>query len=282
MTHSFNLGMTQNYAKSASIHLRSPLARLHKGLAKSLSLRSIFKYLFCALVLGLLWTKSASATQMMIFVLQEGDTFPHALIEGKNLKGGLTLDLHKALGQELNRDIKNMIVPRKRMANLLETGEADVLCFGRPEWFGTTILWSKYFIPYVDVLVARQHAKRPNSILDLANVPVGTVNGYSYPEIEKTLGPMFIREVAPSPKSNLAKLAAGRMDYAVTDTLSLAHFIKTSTPTPEFHAQNLVIADTKTACALSKKSTITLDQLNLAIDKIVASGKFDAILQQYR
>lgn len=245
-------------------------------------LKSAIACLVCLCASASVQAESANATQIVTFVVQEGDTFPHALIEGKTLKDGLTLDLHKALGKELNRDIKSMIVPRRRMANLLETGEADVLCFGRPEWFGTTILWSKYFIPYIDVLVARQNAKLPTNILDLANVPVGTVNGYSYPEIEKILGPMFIREVAPSPKSNLAKLAAGRMDYAVTDTLSLAHFIKTTTPTPQFHAQNLVIAGTKTACALSKKSSITLDQLNLAIDKIVASGKFDALLQQYR
>lgn len=282
MTHSSNLGMTQNCARSAHKHLRAFPYKAPKVIAKMHSLTLAFKCAVCVLVLALSGVESARAAQMLIFVVQEGDTFPHALIEGKNLKGGLTLDLHKALGQELNRDIKNMIVPRKRMANLLETGEADVLCFGRPEWFGTTILWSKYFIPYTDVLVSRQNAKRPTEILDLANLPVGTVNGYSYPEIEKILGPMFIREVAPSPKSNLAKLAAGRMDYAVTDTLSLAHFLKTSAPTPQFHSQNLVIADTKTACALSKKSAISLDQLNLAIDKIVASGKFDAILQQYR
>jgi polar amino acid transport system substrate-binding protein len=282
MTHSSNLGMTQKCARLVQKHLASSCSLRREAHVKAFPLTLAFKCLVYALFTTQLWTENASAAQMMTFVVQEGDTFPHALIEGKNLKGGLTFDLQKALGQELNRDIKNMIVPRKRMANLLETGEADVLCFGRPEWFGTTILWSKYFIPYVDVLVARQNAKRPANMIDLANVPVGTVNGYSYPEIEKILGPMFIREVAPSPKSNLAKLAAGRMDYAVTDTLSLAHFLKTNAPTPQFHDQNLVIAETKTACALSKKSAITLDELNSAIDKIVTSGKLDAIFQQYR
>ena len=131
-------------------------------------------------------------------------------------------------------------------------------------------------------MALRSSARVPAGPQALAGIRVGTVNGYRYTALENALGKNFIRDDAPSEDNNIAKLVAGRFEYAVVNKLLFDYYRKTRDTRQSLARDYLVLSQYEAQCALSKKSPVTQEQLNLVIDQIIGDRTFARILAKYR
>ncbi len=237
------------------------------------------KWRAAALCLALCGAAPVHADELVVLV-DTGTEMPMARINGGLLLGGLHKDLGEALAVRLGRAPRFLLLPRKRIEVVLENGGADLLCLYQPAWLPEHKGWSQAFFPFEDVLIADRSVRRPLALAELAGRPVGTLFGYRYPELERALGEAFVRDDAPSSESNVRKMAAGRVHYALTTRLELDYRRKTGA-LPELHPP-LLLKRYRTQCALSARSRISLAELNHAIDGLVGDGTLDAIVLRYR
>ncbi|MES2072555.1 MAG: transporter substrate-binding domain-containing protein [Pseudomonadota bacterium] len=194
--------------------------------------------------------------------------------------GRFQTKLGEMLAERMGRSPRFLDLPRKRMIDALESGDGDILCGYLPEWLPGAFDWSRPFIPVVQVVISASRAQRPLAISDLRGKRIGTVLGFSYPELEQELGKDFLRDDGPSMDSSLRKLAAGRFDHMVTTTSVLnAHLKQGDLPLP-LHPP-LVVKEFNTQCAVSRRGRIKLDELNKAIDSLAKSGELARLLQRY-
>jgi len=210
------------------------------------------------------------------------NAMPLASFENEQLKDGIMRDLGLAIAQRLGRTARFLPVSRNRLNGALADGQADVLCYVMPGWTEQTPLrWSRPLIPNRDLLVARADAPPIKSIAELTDEPIGAVLGYRYPEVERTLGSHFRRDDGPDMHSNLRKLAAGRVRYAIVDQLTLQY--ETRTTLREFKpGQTLTVSSFVAHCAFSLKGRVPPEELQRSADSLLQDGTVDAILARYR
>jgi len=242
--------------------------------------RSVLRHLLFA---GLLCTAAiARAGGEVIFVSTQGNTMPLAAFEGEQIKDGIVKDLGIAIARRLGRTARFVTVSRNRLVSSLTEGQADGVCYVLPAWLGDAPLrWSRPLIPNRDLVVGRMDAPAVASTAELADEPIGTVLGYRYPELEGLLGSRFRRDDAPDMPSNLRKLAAGRLRYAIVDQLTLQYEMRTSLS--QFKpGSSLTVASFGAACAFSLKGRVPADELQRSADALLLDGTMDAILARYR
>jgi polar amino acid transport system substrate-binding protein len=130
------------------------------------------------------------------------------------------------------------------------------------------------------VLVARADAPVVTSLPDLADKRVGTVLGYRYHNFDEVLGNHFAREDAPMMASNMNKLQAGRMQYAIMEKMTVQYLMRSNA-----HANmrvDLEFEPIKAHCAFSLKSNVKFADANRAINSLIDDGSVERILAQYR
>ncbi len=217
----------------------------------------------------------------LIVVLDTGTEMPMARVEHGIVTDGIHRDLALALAQAMGRSARVLALPRKRLAHALEVGEADLLCIFMPEWMPGPFDWTRPFFPISEVLVAERSAPKPQALQDLAGKRIGTVLGYVYPELSATLGLDFIREDASSADLVWRKLAAGRIQYAITLSAFADYRIKLQDPPLKIH-EPLQIKSYRTECAVSRRGRVTVDQVDAAIVQIVKDNVIAKILKRYQ
>jgi polar amino acid transport system substrate-binding protein len=233
----------------------------------------------CA-ILALLAPLCARSGELVVLV-DTGTEMPMARFANGKLVDGIHKDIGEALAQGTGRSVTFLGLPRKRIASALEAGSADVLCSYVPEWLEGRFDWSSPFIPIVEVLIADRRAPRPNSLADVAGKRIGTVLGYAHPEMEEVLGKGFVRDDGPSADGNLRKLAAGRIQYALTGKAFLDHRLKLGDPPLSLHPP-LVVKTYMGQCAVSRRGRVGLAEINAAIAKMLADGSVARIGRRYQ
>jgi len=222
------------------------------------------------------------AAEEVIFIGGRGNAMPLAAFEGEEIKDGIVRDLGIAIARRLGRTARFVTIPRNRLVSTLVEGHADGICYVTPAWLGNAPLrWSRPLIPNRDLVVGRIDAPAVASAAELADESVGTVLGYRYPEMESVLGSRFRRDDAPDMPSNLRKLAAGRLRYAIVDQLTLQYEMRMA-PGQFKPDSSLTIATFGAACAFSLKGTVPADELQRSADALLLDGTIDAILARYR
>lgn len=223
----------------------------------------------------------ASAPAADLVVLVDTSTeMPLADIDGARLRGGIHHDLAQALARKLNRQLVTQVLPRKRIAMALESGQGDLLCLYLPQWLPGHYHWTKPFFPQTELLISALNAPAPQELSDLANRPIGTVLGYSYPELEAALGMRFRRADVTSNAINLRKLAVGRIAHVATIKIFYDYRLHQG---EKLHVHPpLEIKQYLTRCALSPKSGVTLEEVDNAITELVNEGSIGRILSSYQ
>jgi polar amino acid transport system substrate-binding protein len=229
------------------------------------------------LVSGSAW---AAAAELVVLV-DTATEMPMARFERYRLVDGIHRDVGLALARNLDRQARFVSLPRKRIVRALEAGQADVLCSYVPEWLDGSFQWSQAFIPIVQVLVANRSAPRPRGVAELAGKPIGTVLGYAHPEMEELLGDGFVRADGPTSEANLRKLAAGRIQYAVTGKSFLDWRMKRGDPVLALHPP-LVVKSYMGQCAVSPKGRVSVAEVDRAVAQMVRDGTVGMILARYR
>ena len=171
-----------------------------------------------------LWAGIVSAVADELRVAVDASTeMPWSLIHENHLISGLHFDLGQALARELGLEARFVLLPRKRLSEALTRGDADLACALLPSWLPGPFDWSTGFIGQTYVVLTVRSAPAPASLKDLAGQPIGTINGFTYPELDRALGAAFVRDDAPSAATNLAKLAIGRMRHSVVEERLFAY-----------------------------------------------------------
>jgi len=223
---------------------------------------------------------AASAGDLVILV-DTGTEMPMARFESFHLVDGIHRDIGVALARHMQRTPKFMALPRKRIVKALEEGKADVLCSYVPEWLDGQFHWSQPFIPIVEVLITERSVERPRDLAELAGKPVGTVLGYSHPEMEQVLGDGFVRSDAPTTEANLRKMAAGRVKYALTGKSFLEWRMKQGDLALALHPP-MVVKSYMGQCAVSPKGRARLAEVDHAIGEMLRDGSINSIVARYR
>jgi ABC-type amino acid transport substrate-binding protein len=182
-----------------------------------------------------------------------------------------------ALARQLGRPVQFVQLPRTRIMAALENGDGDVLCSYLPEWTPGDVDWTRSFIPVIELVLTLPNVKPPTSIEDLRGKRLGTVLGFRYPTLEKALGKDFIRDDAPTSTLSLRKWRGGRFDHIVTPRSVINLHMHDGMLPPGYHA--MTISEVKTKCAVSRKSKITVDEVNAAINALEKSGELAGILK---
>lgn len=223
---------------------------------------------------------AAAAVPPLVVLVDTGTEMPMARIEGGQLIDGLHKEIGAALADKLGREVSFLLLPRKRIAMALESGQADLICLYLPPWLPGKFQWSHGFFPVSEVVVTDTSAPQPHKLADLAGQPVATVLGYYYPELDKALGKDFVRDDGYSSSGNLRKMAAGRLHHAITQKNTLDYYLKVGDKISIY--EPLVVKKYKSQCAVSPAGHVTLGEVNKAIESILKDGSVDKIISNFR
>jgi polar amino acid transport system substrate-binding protein len=222
----------------------------------------------------------AKAADLRVLVDLSTD-MPMAEIRSDQVVQGIHKDLAIALGKELGRKPQLILMPRNRVAHELEKGHADIACHYRPEWLPGNLDWTLPFMPNGVLLVTDLKTPNPKNLAALKDIPIGTVLGFSYTEVETVLGNQFIRDEAPNATLNLRKLTGGRMHHALVGELFLEYQQRLGLFKTPIHPP-LLVTRYVSQCAVSKMSAVKVSQFNLALEALRRKKKLDEIYGRYK
>ncbi len=229
----------------------------------------------------LLGAASARAADTLVMLLDHSAVMPTVRIEHGQVVEGINRDLALLLAERLGREARFLLMPRRRVANTLERGEADLLCDYLPAWLPGPFLWSRPFLPSAYWVVTRRDRPAPGFLQALLKQRIGTVRGYAYPELEAALGGALLREDAPNSEASLRMLSLARVDHLAVVQRFLEYQQHIGAFATPLHPP-LVVSSYLSQCALSPRSSITVERLNQALSDIVDDGSLERVLQRYR
>ncbi|MES2128411.1 MAG: transporter substrate-binding domain-containing protein [Pseudomonadota bacterium] len=222
---------------------------------------------------------SAAATEI-VFIAPTNHAMPVAQFTNGAISGGILKELGDAIAARMGRKARFVSIPSKRVGIALTEGAADLVCYVMPGWIDGEFKWSRAFIPNEGSIVARNDAAPIHALSDLADVRVGTVLGYRYPQMEAALGARFRRDDGPSMPHTFDKLLAGRANYAIIEQMTLQYYHRQNPGMPLHTA--LTFSSFKAPCAVSRTSKVPLEEIDRAIVSMVDDGTVAAVMSHYR
>lgn len=237
-----------------------------------------------ALLLLLCLAASAEEQRPLRFSVTESWAMPMIKIVDGQAAGGILYDLQMRLAQKVGRRAEMLVLPRLRVQRLLVSGGIDVRCYVNPDWLVEShhqYIWSLPFMVQRDLIVAR-NADPDFKLEQLRDERLGTVLGFSYPNLEPLLASGAIhREDARTQELALEKLEAGRYRYAVSNELALDWFNRNLPSDQRLHALTEISADL-VACIVRDEPDVPTQALLRALVQMRQDGEFEAILARYR
>ena len=215
----------------------------------------------------------------LIVLVDTGTEMPMAAFRDGQLVDGMHKDLGQALAGKLGREASFLLLPRKRIAMALESGQADVICLYLPPWLPGKLAWSQGFFPVSEVVVSDTSVPQPHNLADLKKQPIATVLGYYYPELDKALGDDFVRDDGHSSSGNLRKMAAGRLHHAITQQNTLDYYLKVGEKLSV--CPPLLVKKYKSQCAVSAKGRVSVDEVNKTIYQLIKDRSVSKIISNY-
>jgi ABC-type amino acid transport substrate-binding protein len=232
------------------------------------------------LLLVLLRSPAYADDKAVRFVAPENLSMPLAGFENGQLTRGIIKDLGEAIAERMGRRAVFAAIPSKRAQQFLAAGEADGLCYISKLWATGTFNWTAAMIPDATVLAARPDAPVVKDFKELADQPVAITMGYRYAPVEQALGPHLLRDEAPSVDLDLEKLGKGRVRYALVNKLSYDYETRIH---PEWKLrEDMVFEPFEASCAFSVKSPLRFEEVEAAVEALIANGQVAAILKKYR
>jgi polar amino acid transport system substrate-binding protein len=211
---------------------------------------------------------------------------PYTVYAKGEMKGGVIKDIFDRLGPELGVHVHFQTLPRKRLEQGLENGVLHIIPLAHPEWFSREFkgLWTEPLFKIRDYLVVRADSKlnyqRPE---DLKGLRIGTLLGYQYPFLEPDFkaGSLHRTDVQ-SINQNVDMLLNHRVDAYICHDIVFKYFQKTDPRAPLVKAMELGSPAREVFWTVSRKSPVSVEQLNHFLRKLRTSGQLDNILKKYR
>lgn len=236
------------------------------------------------LALAALWlaagARAAPAPELRVLV-DTSTAMPMSEIVHGVVVGGIHRDLAIALADQLHTTARVSAMPRKRIPVSLERGDADLSCHYLPAWLPGAFDWTMPFLPNAILIVTGTQWPAPASIDVLRGAPIGTVLGFSYPEVQHALGTGFIRDDASDALQNLTKFAAGRTHHALTGEVFFSYQQRLHPTLLQVH-RPLLVTRFQAQCAVSRRGRYPAAAIDRAIRALQKSKRIEAIYASYR
>lgn len=214
-------------------------------------------------------------------VVDTSTAMPMTLVEHGELTGGIHRDLGLALARQLGTTARFTPMPRKRVGVVLEQGEGDLSCHYLPAWLPGAVDWTLPFMPNAIEIVSHLQHPAPARIDQLRGVPLGTVLGFAYPELQQALGEGFVRDEASDSLQNLVKFAAGRTRHVVVGDVFFRYQQRLHPGLLQTH-RPLLVARIEARCAVSRRGRYSVARIDQAIRALQKNGRVEAIYAAYR
>jgi polar amino acid transport system substrate-binding protein len=236
-------------------------------------------------VLLVLVVATASAKNVLRIGVSDSDGPPIAVVAGNVLVSGLSRDLGSALADTLDRRPVFVVVSRKRVEWALESGTVDIVCNANPAWYEDAgqLGWTQSLYPQVERIATREDASAVRQVSDLAGRRIGTIRGYTYPQIE----PLWANGKAGRSNEDRLALMMKSLQSKVTDAaiVSELEFGVWARANPaaaqRIRIQPYVVSSIPTSCAVSPRAKTSVTEMNRAIEQLRAQGRLKAILHTY-
>lgn len=239
-------------------------------------MRGIFLLMAC-----LLGAAGSARPAELVVMVDSTANMPMARVEDGRLVDGVHKEIGEILARHMGRQVRFVMLPRKRLEHALQNGEADILCAYMPEWLSGDYLWSRVVFTTEEVLVTDARMPPLRTLAELRGQPVGTILGYFHPEMDALLGKDFVRDNAPNMESNMAKLGRGRVHHILITRVVLDYYQRLLQPPLVIHPPLPVMSFT-TRCAVSRKGHVALAEIDQAIGQAVKDGSLAGMLTRFR
>jgi polar amino acid transport system substrate-binding protein len=231
---------------------------------------------FLTFAAPLLWWTSAYAGPALKIVVDSSTAMPMALIADSKVTGGIHRDVGIAFAKALHADPAFIVMPRKRIPAALEKGTGHLACHFLPEWLPGAFDWSEPFMPNALLLLSSARVPRAGSLSELRGVPIGTVLGFEYPDVDHALDLGFIRDDAADGTRNLMKLDARRLNHALTGEVFLRYQQRRQGLAVNVQ-EPLLVRRYLASCAVSRTSPNKVGEKKRALNSHRESKEHDAI-----
>jgi polar amino acid transport system substrate-binding protein len=236
------------------------------------------------LILALLAGHAAAGERPLRFTVSANWDMPMVRFDKGMATGGLLYDLQTRLAEMVGRSAEMVVLPPRRLAKSVETGETDVLCNVSPDWLEEShyqYVWSIPFLYHRDLLVARADLTSAPPLDILHGEHLGTVASYHYPELDRLIATgHVVRDDARNQRQVLLMVQAGRFRYAVTSEQELRWFNQTQ-PADRQLKVAAELSSEPLACIVRDEPDVPAMALLRAMVRMKQSGDLDRILARY-
>lgn len=204
---------------------------------------------------------------------------PAVILQQGKVVGGFMPDIYQLLAKELGVKLQLVALPRKRLVDLLLSGEADIYCRASPQWYPEPGLqWSPPLLEFQDLIISRRQYLDFADFAKRSKGKIGTTLGFVYPKLQPLFSEQrLLRDDSLTPATTAIRLLRGELDTAVFSDNEASYMLR--------------LADFKTLplntypihCMYGPSlSAAQQQQLNRFIQQQASAGVFRQMLEQYR
>ncbi len=208
---------------------------------------------------------------------------PFSFVENGTLKG-IYVDIVKEVMKEVGIEYKISTYPWARVVRVTDNSEVD---FSFP-WVGKPERFKKYLMvgPIHEgrnvFAVKKSSTVTYETLNDISGLTVGTVRGYSYGSDLFDNATNFKKDDAAKDNINiLKKLTGGRVDLIIGDQYVLAAEAKKLGLLGEIKFLPKAVTNVLRYATFPKQNKVQADKFKAGLDKIIASGEYQKILDKH-
>lgn len=219
------------------------------------------------------------------FIIHNSYDYPLVKLDSYgNLVSGILKDIANEIGQQLNRVPTFSMTSRGRIDLQLLEGKSDLSCYARKEWVKSPqdFYWSDELYNVENLVVFKKSAPPISKISDLKKKRIGTLVNYKYPEVDQVLGAnSYQADTTINMTANFEKLMKDRVQYIFTDSMYYYNLKDDFLLNYKVELDKFTVSKFPILCRLSKKSSISLSQLNEAIKVLRKRNFFEMTIRKY-
>ncbi len=197
---------------------------------------------------------------------------------------GLLVELYSVIALELKRNLRLSFIPRKRLAEVMADGQADVLCHVSKAWLTESdpdLVWSGPLYKAHDLLLRPQKAPIDDGDPGAISGSIATALGYYYKDLDGEFKRGRLRRIdLSSDRQIIDVVAAGHADFGVVSVFVWADRLKSD---PDIGEQVKVVrrfSPVDVECQYSKSSKLA-PLLRRTFEKLRADGSLYSIAAAY-
>lgn len=203
---------------------------------------------------------------------------PAVILQEGTVAGGFMPDIYQLLAQELGAELQLVSMPRKRLADFLLSGEADIYCRASPEWYPDPGLsWSPPLLVFQDLIISRRKYLDLQDFIQRSKGKIGATLGYVYPKLQPLIEQkQLLRVDSVTPATNAIRLLRGELDTVVLSDTEASYMLRLA----DFNT--LTLTSYPIHCMYGPSlSPLQRLKLNRFIKQQASDGVFQKVLDLY-